>query len=281
MIRRSKGSFPVLALALACGLAPALMQGAAQAQVAEAVDPDRLRVCADPGNLPYSNRAGEGFENKIAALMAKELGKPLEYTWFPQSLGFVRNTLRAKKCDLIVGIGTGSELVQNSNPYYTSVFAMVYRADSGIGARSLNDRTLETLRLGAVAGTPPTTVLARNGLMSRVRPYQLMVDTRRYSAGRQMIEDLVNGVIDVAVLWGPLAGYWSKQQSVPLTVVPLLSEPGPVRMAYRVSMGMRHNETEWKRTINRLIDKLQPQINRILLDYAIPLLDSDNHLIMR
>jgi quinoprotein dehydrogenase-associated probable ABC transporter substrate-binding protein len=243
------------------------------AQVGELVDPNRLRVCADPGNLPFSNQAGEGFENEIAELLAQKLGREVAYTWFPQSVGFVRSTLGAGRCDLVIGVATTNELMQNSNPYYRSGYVLVQRAAAERKATSLHDPALEDLRLGAVARTPPVTLLAQRGLLDQLKPYQLVVDTRYQSPGRQMVEDVASGAIDVGVLWGPIAGYWAKQQTVSLEVTPLVGEDKGVRLDFRISMGMRHNEPNWKRQINELLAANADEIQAILMDYGVPLLD--------
>lgn len=262
---------------LFCGLLVVAALGvsatAGRAATSEAVDRSSLRVCADPSNLPFSNQAGEGFENKIAELLATELAVPVRYTWFPQATGFVRNTLQARKCDIVIGISLGFELLQNTNPYYRSSYALVYRSDNGLRLSALDDPELKKLRLGVVAGTPPASLMARYGLLGRVRPYHLVADTRFEQPGKQMIEDIAASEVDVGVLWGPIAGYYGKQQSPPLTVVPLPSRPGEVRMDFRITMGVRFNEPEWKHEINQLIKRKQPEINAILADYGVPLLD--------
>jgi quinoprotein dehydrogenase-associated probable ABC transporter substrate-binding protein/PQQ-dependent catabolism-associated CXXCW motif protein len=255
------------------GAALLLWSAGAAAQLGELVDPHRLRVCADPANLPYSNEAGEGFENKIAELLAAELGRELTYTWYPQTVGFVRNTLGAGLCDLVIGITTTSELLQNSNPYYRSSYVLVQRADAEPQVASLHDPALQELRIGAVARTPPTSLLARQGLLGKLKPYQLVVDTRFVTPGRDMIQDVASGAIDVGLLWGPIAGYWATRQEVPLAVTPLLGEPQGVRLDFRISMGMRRGEPNWKQQVNELIAANQDQIEGILLDYGVPLLD--------
>lgn len=259
----------------ACAVAVVLTGGAASglAQMGELVDRDTLRVCADPNHLPFSNEAGEGFENKIAQLLAEDLGVDLAYTWHPQVIGFVRNTLGARACDLVMGIVTTSEVMQNTNPYYRSSYVLVQRADAGAKVTSLDDTRLADLRIGAVAQTPPIDLLARGGLLKNVRPYHLMVDTRYDDPGRQMVEDVAAGEIDVGVLWGPIAGYWAKQQSVPLEVVPLTGENTGVRLDFRITMGLRRNEPEWKGILNEFLAEHKAEIQEILLDYGVPLLD--------
>ncbi|MFQ5617706.1 MAG: substrate-binding domain-containing protein [Rhodospirillales bacterium] len=238
-----------------------------------------LRVCADANNLPFSNKKEEGFENKIARLIAGELGQPVRYTWWPQTIGFIRNTLRLRRCDVIVGIGTGNELVQNTNPYYRSVYTMVYRRESGLRATTLSDPALRSLRFGVIAGTPPATLLANYDLIGQTRPYHRTVDTRFFSPARQALADVAAGEIDVAVIWGPIAGYFAKRQKVPLVVVPLLDEKTTVRLDFWVSMAVRVHEPEWKRRLNRILRRLQPKIDAILRDYGVPLLDRKGRLI--
>ena len=266
-------------VAVVIGCLALFASGGATAQTSEAVDRSSLRVCADPANLPFSNRAGEGFENKIAELLAAELGVPVRYTWYPQATGFVRQTLMARRCDLVIGISLGFELLQNTNPYYRSSYALVYRADSGLSATALDDPGLKVLRLGVVAGTPPSSLLAKYGLLARVRPYQLVADTRFDHPAKQMVDDVAAGEVDVGVLWGPIAGYYAKTHNPKLLVVPLETRAGEVRMDYRITMGIRFNEPNWKHEINDLIKTKQPEINAILSEYGVPLLDDQGRLI--
>jgi quinoprotein dehydrogenase-associated probable ABC transporter substrate-binding protein len=248
----------------------------------ELVDPKLLRVCADPHNMPFSTDGGQGFENKIAELLAHELGKSLTYTWYPQAPGFVRNTLAAHKCDLIMGMPQGDDLVQVTNPYYRTAYALVLKHGNGLdGVDTLEDARLKGKRLGVVAGTPPASYLAANGLMARAKPYPLVVDTRVDSSGAAMMRDLVNGDIDAGVLWGPLAGYFAQEASAPMTVVPLVKEGSGPRLAYRIAMGVRYADQEWKRLLNRMIAQDQPAITELLLSFGVPLLDDNDRPITR
>jgi quinoprotein dehydrogenase-associated probable ABC transporter substrate-binding protein len=247
----------------------------------ELVDPKTLRVCADPSNLPFSNDKGEGFENKIAEFLAKKLGKDLAFTYYPGATGFVRNTLNAHLCDVILGMPQGNDLVQPTNPYYRTTYAIVTRAGSELdGVKTLDDPRLKDKphRIGLVANTPPGNVLAMNGLMASVKPYALMVDTRVESSGAAMMHDLEKGEIDVALLWGPIAGYYAKQSSVKLNVTPLPETPG-ARMAFRIGFGVRHSDQNWKRELNTLIAQNKIELERILSDYGVPLLDESGHAI--
>ena len=239
----------------------------------QALTTTHLRVCADPNNLPFSNEAQEGLENRVIDLLAEELGKEVRYTWFPQSVGFVRNTLRLRQCDLISGITTTSEKVQNTNPYYHSAYAIVQRASLQPPVESMDDKRLASLKLGVVAGTPPADILAANGLLGQVTPYHLVADTRRNSPARDAVLDVASGETDVAFIWGPIAGYFAQQSQEPLLVTPLLNEDSRVRMNYRVSMAVRFNETDWKHTVNDALANIQPQIDDVLREYAVPLLN--------
>jgi quinoprotein dehydrogenase-associated probable ABC transporter substrate-binding protein len=240
----------------------------------ELVDPKVLRVCADPSNLPFSNEKSEGFENKLAELLAAKLGKTLAYTWYPQATGFVRNTLGAHRCDVIPGFPQGDELVQSTNPYYRTAYALIARPGSGLDdVDTLTDPRLKDKRIGIVAGTPPATYLAVNGLMHNAKPYPLVIDTRVDSSAQAMMRDLAGGEIDVGVLWGPMAGYYAARANPPMRVVLLLKESGGPQLAFRIAMGVRAADQNWKRQLNRLIAENQADINRLLLAFGVPLID--------
>jgi len=243
----------------------------------ELVDPKVLRVCADPRNLPFSNEKGEGFENKIAELFAEKLQKKLDYMYFPQASGFVRMTLAAHRCDVIMGFPQGDDLVQGTNPYYRTAYALVAKEGSGLeDVATLEDQRLKGKHIGIVAGTPPATNMAVNGLMANARPYALMIDTRLDSSAEAMIKDLTSGQIDAAILWGPMAGFYAKNANPPLHVTPLVKETTGPRLAYRIGMGVRPADQNWKRLLNRVIQENQPAINKILLDFGVPLLDEND-----
>jgi quinoprotein dehydrogenase-associated probable ABC transporter substrate-binding protein len=249
-------------------------QGAGLDAEFELVDAKVLRVCADPNNLPFSNEKGEGFENKIAELLAVKLDKKLAYVWYPQSTGFVRNTLGTHRCDLIPGFPQGDELVQSTNPYYRTAYALVVKPGAGLDDLDrLTDPRLKEKRIGIVAGTPPATYLAVNGLMRKAKPYPLVVDTRVDSSAQAMMRDLASGEIDVGVLWGPIAGYYAKQANPPARVVVLLKETGGPQLIFRIAMGVRASDQNWKRQLNGLIAENQTDISRLLLGFGVPLLD--------
>jgi quinoprotein dehydrogenase-associated probable ABC transporter substrate-binding protein len=237
-------------------------------------------VCADPHNLPYSDTNGAGFENRIADLFAKELGKSISFTWFPNAPGFVSKTLALYKCDIIMGMPQGDDIVQVTNPYYRTAYTLVFRPGHGLdGVDTLTDPRLKDKRIGVVAGTPPATNLVLDGLIAKAKSYPLVVDTRYDSSAAAMVHDIVDETIDAGVLWGPLAGYYAKQSNEPLTVVPLLKETNGSRMTYRIGMGVRYSDQNWKRQLNQLIQSKQAAITAILLSYGVPLLDEDNHLV--
>jgi quinoprotein dehydrogenase-associated probable ABC transporter substrate-binding protein len=243
----------------------------------ELVDPKVLRVCADPRNLPFSNEKGEGFENKLAQLFADKLNKKLDYMFFPQATGFVRVTLGAHRCDVIMGFPQGDDLVQGTNPYYRTAYALIAKPGSGLeDVTTLEDARLKGKHIGIVAGTPPATNMAAAGLMSNAKPYPLMIDTRVDSSAQAMISDLTKGDIDAGILWGPMAGFYARSADPPLHVTPLVKETTGPRMVYRIGMGVRAADQDWKRMLNRLIQENQPAINKILLGYGVPLLDEND-----
>ena len=260
----------------------------AQAQTAglgaagELVDPEVLRVCADPSNMPFTDESGEGFEDKLAKMVATATGRSsVAYTWFPSITGFVRNTLGANRCDIIMGYAQGDELVQNTNAYYRSAYVIVYKQDGDLaGVETLTDDRLAGKRIGVVEGTPPSANMAATGLMRKAKVYPLMIDTRvAPSMAEVMIRDMLDGVIDAAVIWGPMAGYYVKRANADLAVVPLIKEKAGQRMIYRITMGVRPSDQEWKRTLNTYIREHQRDINSLLLDYGVPLLDEKDHAI--
>jgi quinoprotein dehydrogenase-associated probable ABC transporter substrate-binding protein len=253
-------------------------QGAGGADLSiELIDPKVLRVCADPHNMPFSNEGGEGFENKVADLVARKIDKSIAYTWYPQSVGFIRNTLNAHRCDVIMGFPQGGELAQSTNPYYRTAYVLVSKRGSDLNSVDrLSDERLKGKRIGIVAGTPPANYLAMAGLLGTTKGYPLVVDTRVDSSGEAMLKDLAAGEIDIGVLWGPMAAYHAKTLGADVAVVPLTKETGGPRLSYRIAMGVRPTDPEWKRQLDRLIRENQPEINRILLGFGVPLLDDND-----
>lgn len=243
----------------------------------ELVDPKVLRVCADPHNLPFSNEAGEGFENRIADLFARKLGKPVAYTYYPQIVGFYRNTLNAFRCDVIIGVVKGDDMVQTTGTYYHTTYALLFKPGRGLDdVRALEDPRLQDKRIGVIARTPPATLMVADGLMARAKPYPLTVDTRVESPALDMVQDILADRIDAGVLWGPIAGYYAKvyakQAGTTLALAPLLGEKGAA-MDYHIAMGVRHSDEAWKLALNRLIHDNRAEIDAILDEYGVPLLD--------
>lgn len=269
-------------------IAVAACVGASLPLAARADDADKvLRVCADPNNMPLSNQKQEGYENKIADLLAKELGWKLEYTWFPQRMGFIRNTLRARdpnsdayKCDLVIGWATGAEMAATTKPYLRSTFALVYVKGRGLDSITTpNDllnvppELLAKLKLGAFAQSAPVDWLVRNGLTTQIVPYRTMSGDPANYPGEIVERDLVDGKIDAAFVWGPIAGYFGKKvTAAEIVVVPFKPQP-TYQFDYSISMGVRYGEKEWKDRIEKLIDANRARIQDILASYNVPQLD--------
>jgi len=265
-----RGPSAVLGLMLAAGLASPAW---AWTEQAELVSDSALRVCADPANLPFSNQAGEGFENRIADLLGRALDRPVEYTWFPQATGFIRRTLAAGACDLVIGYAQGHELVQNTNHYYTSAYVLVTADDGPLaGVTRLDDPLLRDARLGVVAGTPPASHLARLGLMGQTEGYALYADRRHQDPIGGMFDDLAAGRIDAALVWGPIGGPRAKARGG-LSVTPLIHESQSPRLVFRITMGVRRGDVAWKHRLNALIEAHQAEIDAILAEAGVPLLN--------
>jgi quinoprotein dehydrogenase-associated probable ABC transporter substrate-binding protein len=250
---------------------------AADVPRADLVNRKELRVCADPSDMPFSNQKGEGFENKIADIIADELKVPVVYTWYPKSLGFIRMTLAAKRCDLVIGWGQGDDIVLNTNAIYRSTSVLLYKKGTGLdGIETFADPRLKGKRIGVEQGTPGGNVVAANGLMSNVRGYRMNVDRRYFNPAEEMINDIRKGEVDAGVLWGPIGAYWATRGGEPLVVVPLLKEKVGGKIAFRITMGVRNGDDAWKRQLNEIIRKRQGDIDKVLLDYGVPLLVDDD-----
>lgn len=266
-VQAAKGG--VLALGLLV-LAQTLPVGA---QTSDLVSKTAFRVCADPANFPMSDSSGAGFENQIAKLFAQQLDVPLEYIWYPMSTGFIRNTLGSNKCDVVIGYAQGHELVLNTNHYLVSAYGLVVPKDGPLSAvTSLSDPALAPLRIGVVAGSPPATHMAHNGLIAKAKGYPLFVDSRYETPIPDMLADLKSGEIDAAVIWGPLAGPLVQRNYPEFQIAPLLREAGPPRLFFRITMGVRKGETVWKRKLNSLIRRNQTGIDAILSQAGVPLI---------
>lgn len=247
--------------------------GLATAQVADLRSTTQFRVCADPANAPMSVKDGAGFENELADLFGQLLDRPVTYSWFPSGMGFITKTLRAGTCDVVMGYAQGDELVQNTNHYYTSVYGIVTRKDSDLASVDhLTDPALKDHPIGVVAGTPPATIMARAGLAKDLRGADLMVDRRIQDPVGDLLDGVRDGTLDAAVLWGPMAGPRIKDDP-DMQFTPLLKETSGPKMFYRITMGVRPGEQEWKRELNSLIRRHQDEINAILKEAGVPLVD--------
>jgi mxaJ protein len=249
----------------------ALASGAAEAR--------ELKVCADPNNLPFSNEKGEGFENRIAALVAQDLGATVTYTWWAQRRGFIRETLKAGLCDLVPGTMLGLEMLRSTRPYYRSVYAFVSRAN-GPQIRSFDDPALRSLRIGVPlvgddgVNPPPAEALARRGLAGHVVGYTLYGDYAQPNPAGQIVAAVAKGEIDVAVVWGPFAGYFAPRQPVALTVTPVQPQTeGMMPMVFDIAMGVRREDKALADEVNAALSRHRGEIDAILAQYGVPRLD--------
>jgi mxaJ protein len=257
------------------GLSSAIFAPAASAD-ATAAEKKALRVCGDPNNMPFSNQKLEGIENEIAAVLAKDLGWEVEYVWWSHQRGLVRRVLNTERCDVLVGIPKGYDLVRWTKPYYRTGYVMAYRKDRIAEVRSLDDPRLKTLKVGVQANTPPHVALGERGIVGdNVVAYQLMFDSNAHPEdypGKE-VEDLIAGRIDVALVWGPIAGYFQKKKGeASLVIVPLEDQRNPsTPFAFDISMGVRKADTELKTRLEEALDRRQNEIRAILESFGVPL----------
>lgn len=242
-----------------------------------AVEARTLRVCADPDNLPYSNTAGEGFENRIAAIVAKELGADLAYAWAPQWRGFVRKTLDAGLCDVVPGVPAGLERLRTTKPYYVSTYAAVQRASApAIG--SFDDAALAHARIGVQlvgedgANTPPMDALARRGLTGNVKGFMVYGDGSNAARLEPIMSAVAKGEVDVAFVWGPVAGYFASREATPLRVTPMPADGG-AHLAFPIAMGVRKDNVALAAEIDDALAARRDDINAVLSQYGVPRLE--------
>lgn len=234
-------------------------------------DASEFRVCADKDNLPYSNDKMEGFENKIAELIAKDLGKQVKYQFWYDRMGFIRNTLNARRCDVILGTVAGNDMVLTSKPYYRSGYVFVYKKSSGYNIKDWDSPDLRKAKIGVVGQTPPSRPIADKGLMENARPYRIMRDLNLPPSF--MIDDLVKGDIDVAIIWGPIGGYYAKKASTELVVVPAPEyeqENAHGKEYWNIAVGVRKKDKERIAMINDVLERRKDDITKILDEYGIP-----------
>jgi mxaJ protein len=237
-----------------------------------------LRVCADPNNLPFSDSTGAGFENHLATLVAAELDATVEYTWWAQRRGFVRNTLNAGRCDLVMGVPTSFELTGVTRPYYRSSYVFVSRRDRHLGVRSFDDAALRTLTVGVQligddgTNAPPAHALARRGIVENVRGYSVQGDYAQPAPPARIIDAVANGDIDLAIAWGPLAGYFATRERVPLDLTPVSPQVDLpfLPFVYDISMGVRRADSTFRDTLNAILVRRRPSIDSLLDAYGVP-----------
>jgi quinoprotein dehydrogenase-associated probable ABC transporter substrate-binding protein len=267
-------------------LALVAIASAATAQEEPFQKPRALKVCDDPNNLPFSNDKGEGFENKIAGILARNLDLPLEIFHYPQRINIVRNTIRYKlpneseyRCDLLTGVPSDLTAVATTQPYFRSTYVLIYVKGRKIDATSaeqflaLDKSVLSGLRIGVYERTPAVDWMKKHNLLDQAMPYRLLNADPSHYPGKIIDDDLVNAKIDAALVWGPIGGYFARRITSPeLVVLPLKSEPG-VRMDFGVAMGVRQGEKAWRSLIQQAIDQSRDDISQILLEYGIPMVD--------
>lgn len=269
----------LLAGAVACSRSSAAVERQSTSAEAEGKPPRLLRVCSDPNNLPFSNQARAGFENKIADLVANRLGARVEYTWWAQRRGFIRNTLRSGLCDVVIGVPTAMEMVATTRPYYRSSYMFVSRRGTH-QPESFDDPYLATARVGVhiigddFSNSPPAHAMSNRGLIENVRGYSVYGNYRSPDPPSELIKAVENGDVDVAIAWGPLAGFFALQSPVPLQLTPVSpEEEPPYPFVFDMSMGVARSNKALLDELNGIIARDKTAIDRILHDYAVPVLD--------
>jgi mxaJ protein len=240
-----------------------------------------FRVCADPENFPFSNRRFEGFENKIASLIANDLGASVRYVWWGQRRGFIRNTMNASlkeaRCDVVMSVPTGYDLVQPTKPYYRSTYVFVYPKGKGLHIQSLDDPALKKMKIGVhllgddYTNPPPVHELSKRGIVDNVVGFDTFYSAKNPPSS--IIDAVANGKVDVAIVWGPAAGYFAARQRVPLEVVPVPSGKTDLPFAFDMALGVRKGDEALKAQLEQVLDRKQVEIRKILKDYGVPLLE--------
>ena len=245
-----------------------------------------LRVCADPNNMPFSNSNGEGFENKIAELIASEMRVPVEYTWWAQRRGFFRNTLREARCDVVIGVPMGSERAETTRPYYRSSYVFISRADRQLDIRSFDDPRLRELKIGVPMigddgrNPPPVHALSNRGIINNIKGYTVYGDYKEESPPAKIVNAVARGEVDIAIVWGPLAGYFADRQPVPLSILPAIPDADPyLPFAYDIGIGVRHGEEEFRAKLDDILERCRADIEKILAQYHVPTVAPSNNTI--
>jgi mxaJ protein len=237
-----------------------------------------LRVCADPNNLPFSNDKGEGFENRIAELIAHDMGARVEYTWWAQRRGFIRNTLNASQCDVVIGVPASFDLTAVTTPYYRSSYVFVTRRDRNIHLSGYDDPLLRKLRIGVQlvgddgANSPPVHSLGKRGIRGSLKGYLIYGDYRQPNPSAEIINAVARGDVDVAIVWGPLAGYFAARQRVPLDIIPVSPQVDLPFMpqVFDIAMGVRRRDTKLRDTLDVILERESQAIASILDSYNVP-----------
>jgi mxaJ protein len=238
-------------------------------------------VCADPNNLPFSNRKGEGFENRIAQLVARDLGTTVAYTWFAQRRGFVRNTLKANQCDVIIGVPTSFELAATTRPYYRSSYVFVTRRDRNLRIASFDDPLLRKLKIGVQligddgANSPPAHALANRGVIDNVSGYPVYGDYSKPHPTSGILDAVARGEIDVAAVWGPIAGHYLRHSRVPLVATPVAPQIDLpyLPFVFDISMAVRRGDDALRDHLDKILQRRAADISAILAAYGVPRVD--------
>lgn len=268
---RTKSFFSLALLGL-------LPLAAACAPRAEARPERTLRVCADPNNLPFSNQRLQGFENEIAALVAREMGADVRYTWWAQRRGFIRNTLNAGACDVVMGVPSSFDLARVTRPYYRSTYVFLSRRDRGLTVRSFDDPALKHLKIGVqvigddYANSPPAHAFARRGIVGNLIGYTVYGDYREDSPPARIVRAVAAGEVDLAVVWGPLAGYFAPRQRVPLDLVPVAPQIDLpfLPFVYDIAMAVRRSDVAFQEELDGILERRRPEIDAILDRFGVP-----------
>jgi mxaJ protein len=244
-------------------------------------DVKQFRVCADPENLPFSNQKLEGFENRIAEVIARDLGEPVSYIWWGQRRGFIRNTMNATlkegRCDIMIGAPAGYDLVRTTKPYYRSTYVFVYRKDKGFQLKTLDDPILKKIKIGVhllgedYSNPPPVHELSKRGIVGNVKGFDTFYSAQNPPS--TIIDAVASGSIDAAIVWGPAAGYFVLHQKTPMAIVPIPSGATDLPFAFDISMGVKRGDDALYARVEKAIEKNRDEITKILKDYGVPLLD--------
>jgi mxaJ protein len=248
---------------------------------ASVAEPDTLRVCADPNNLPFSNRTGEGFENKLAEMVAQKFGKAVVYTWWAQRRGFIRHTLKAGDCDVVMGVPAHYDLVETTRPYYRSTYVFVSQTARHLQLDAIDDPKLRSLAIGVHLigddgnNTPPAHAMGQQGIIDNVHGFMIYGDYREPAPPARLIEAVEHGEIDVAAAWGPLAGFAAKQSKVQLTVAPIVAGErfAPQQFQFDIAMGVRKGDHALRDRLNDFIAQHRAEVAALLQSYGVPLVE--------